>query len=241
MAKNAIIFGATSGIGRELAKLLVDDGYTLLITGRRIERLKEIQQENFDQYRIRQHDITDVDDSDKFFKELPAVFEKVDLIIHNSGIMQPNFNLEWHKDSPTIQTNVLGATKIYQLAYNYFKEQGYGHLVGVTSVASIIGNRHVAAYHASKAYQSSYLESLWMKAKKTKKADIQISNILPGYVDTDIIKGETFWMAPLEKATKQIYSAIKKKKRKAYITKRWAFVAFLLKIAPVRLVLKFFY
>lgn len=238
MAKNAIIFGATSGIGRVLAKLLVNDGYHVLITGRRIERLQEIQKENPAQYKIRKHDITDVADSDKFFEELPAIFDNVDLIVHNSGIMQPNFNLDWQKDLPTLETNVTGATKIYQLAYNYFRDQGYGHLVGITSIASIRGNRQVAAYHASKAFQSSYLESLYMKAKRTKKAKINVTNILPGYVDTDIIKGSTFWMAPLDKATKQIYSAIKRKKRKAHITKRWRLIAFIMKIAPPWLYMK---
>jgi short-subunit dehydrogenase len=240
MTKSAIIFGATSGIGQELARLMVNDGFDVLITGRRIERLLEIQKENPDRYKVRRHDITDVDDSNKFFKEIPSVFDNVDIIVHNSGIMQPNFNLEWQKDWPTLNTNVIGATKIYQLAYNYFKEQGYGHLVGITSVASIRGNRQVAAYHASKAYQSSYMESLWMKAKRTKKAKINITNILPGYVDTDIIKGETFWMAPLDKATRQIYSAIKKKKRKAYITNRWALVAFMMKIVPTKLLMRYF-
>jgi short-subunit dehydrogenase len=166
--------------------------------------------------------------------------QQVDLIIHNSGIGENNFSLEWEKDLPTIQTNVLGATRIYQLSYNYFKDQGFGHLVGITSIASLVGNRSVAAYHASKAYQSNYLESLWMKASKTKKASISITNILPGYVDTDIITGPTFWMAPLDKAVKQIYNAIKKKKRKAYITKRWGIVAIMMRILPPQILVKFF-
>ena len=170
MSKNAIVFGGTSGIGKELSKLLVNDGYNVLITGRRLERLEEIQTENPDQYQIRQHDVTDVEDTDKFFDELPSFFDKVNLIVHNSGIMQPNFNLDWNRDLPTLETNVVGATKIYQRSYNYFAAQGYGHLVGITSVASLRGNRQVAAYHASKAFQSSYMESLYMKAKRTKKA-----------------------------------------------------------------------
>ena len=174
------------------------------------------------------------------FKELPSTMQQVDLIIHNSGIGENNFSLEWKKDLPTIQTNVLGATRIYQLSYNYFKDQGFGHLVGITSIASLAGNRHVAAYHASKAYQSNYLESLWMKARKTNKANISITNILPGYVDTDIITGPTFWMAPLDKAVKQIFSAIKKKKRKAYITKRWRLVAIMMRILPPQILVKFF-
>lgn len=240
MLKNAIIFGGTSGIGKELAKLLVNDGYNVLITGRRLERLEEIQAENPDQYKIRKHDVTEVEDTNKLFEELPSMYDKIDLIVHNSGIMQPNFTLDWNRDLPTLETNVIGATKIYQLAYNYFAAQGYGHLVGITSIASLRGNRQVAAYHASKAFQSSYMESLYMKSKRTKKAKIDVTNILPGYVDTDIIKGETFWMAPLEKATKQIYTAIKKKKRKAYITKRWAFVAFMLRIVPTKLLMRYF-
>ena len=239
MNKKAIVFGATSGIGGALARLLVNDGYQVMITGRRKQKLEELKKENPDQYIVRKHDITDLDDSKTFFDELPEKMRRVDLIIHNSGIAENNFDLEWQKDLPTLETNVLGATRIYQLSYNFFKKQGYGHLVSITSMASIVGNRHVPAYHASKAFQASYMESLWMKARKTKKAKISITNILPGYVDTDIITGPTFWMAPLDKAVKQIYSAIKKKKRKAYITKRWRLVALMMKILPPQILVKF--
>ena len=238
MSKNAIVFGATSGIGKELSRLLVTDGYKVMITGRRVERLQEIQNENPEKYVIKQHDVTDLDATEKLFKELPSIFDKVGLIVHNSGIATPNYNLEWDKDAPTIYTNVVGATKVYQLAYNYFKQQGEGHLVGVTSIASLRGNRQVPAYHASKAYQASYLESLWMKASRTKKANINVTNIIPGFVDTDIIMGKTFWMSPLDKAVKQIFSAIKKKKRKAYITKRWRLVAFVLRIVSPKMYMK---
>lgn len=240
MSKNAVIFGASSGIGRELAKLLVNDGYKVLITGRRLKLLNEIKKENPENYIVRQHDINDVDETLKLFDSLPNIFDKVDLIVHNAGIGEENFKLEWDKDLPTIKTNVVAATRVYQLAYNYFKRQGFGHLVGISSVASIRGNRHVPAYHASKAYQASYLESLWMKARRTKKAKISITNILPGFVDTDIITGDTFWMSSVEKATKQILIAIKNKKRKAYITKRWRLIAIVLKIIPARILIKYF-
>ncbi|MBT8385373.1 MAG: SDR family NAD(P)-dependent oxidoreductase [Bacteroidia bacterium] len=240
MGKNAIVFGATSGIGEALANLLVKEGYKVLITGRRIERLESIQSLNPVHYVVKEHDITDINATNKIFEELPSIFEKIDLIIHNAGIAVPNFDLSWEKDLPTLETNVLGATRVYQLAYNYFKDQGYGHLVGVTSIASIRGNRQVAAYHASKAFQASYLESLWMKAKRTKKAKIDVTNILPGYVDTDIIISDTFWMASVDKAVKQIYAGIKRKKRKVIITKRWGLIAFVLRIAPARLLMKYF-
>ncbi len=99
----------------------------------------------------------------------------------------------------------------------------------------------MAAYQLYKPFQASYLESLWMKAQRSKKAIIHVTNILPGYVDTDIVKGDTFWMSPVKKATHQIYTAIKLKKRKAYITKRWRLVALAMKVVPTRLLMRYFY
>ncbi len=238
MSKNAIVFGATSGMGKELAKLLVNDGYRVMITGRRIERLEEIKQENSEGYVVQQHDITDLEATEKLFEKLPTVFESVDLVVHNAGIATPNYNLDWEKGGPTVYTNVVGATRVYQLAYNYFAKQGHGHLVGVTSVASLRGNRQVPEYHASKAYQASYLESLYMKSLRTKKAKINVTEIVPGFVDTDIIMGKTFWMASVEKATKQMYTAIKRKKRRAYITKRWRLVGAVLKVVSPKMYMK---
>lgn len=239
MGKNAVVFGATSGIGLELSRLLVKEGYKVLMTGRRMDRLESVQAQHSDHIVVRQHDITQHEESSRLFNELPEIFEKVDLIVHNAGVAEPNFDLEWEKDLPTLETNVMGATRIYQLSYNFFREQGFGHLVSITSMASLTGNRHVPAYHASKAFQASYMESLWMKSRRTKKAKIYVTNILPGYVDTDIIIGDTFWMAPLDKAVNQIYQAILKKKRKAYITKRWKWVAILIKIVPPQILMKY--
>ncbi len=87
MSKNAVIFGATSGIGQELAKLLVEDGYNVMITGRRLERLQIIQSKKPEQYRIKQHDITDIEATKKVFEDLPDIFGKIDLIVHNSGMV----------------------------------------------------------------------------------------------------------------------------------------------------------
>ena len=69
MNKKAIVFGATSGIGRALAKLLVDDGYQVLITGRRYERLESICEEKLASYIMRCHDITNFEDSKILFDE----------------------------------------------------------------------------------------------------------------------------------------------------------------------------
>ena len=236
--KNAVVIGATSGIGKELAKILVKNNYKVAITGRREEKLKELKNLHPDKYIIKKHDVIDYQSSETILNELVKEMGNIDLIIYSSGVGEPNYKLDWDKEVPTIETNVMAAVKVYGLAYKLFKKQGCGHLVGISSIASIRGNRHVPAYFASKAFQANYLESLWMKGKKS-KANIIVTDIQPGFVDTKMAIGTTFWMAPLEKASNQIYKAIKNKRKKAYITKRWALVAFVLKITPSSLISKF--
>ncbi len=239
MSKNAVVFGATSGIGKELAILLVNDGYTVAITGRRAEKLAELKATNPDKYISKQHDATDVKATDVVFQEVIEEMGTIDLVVYSSGVGGPNYDLEWEKEVPTIATNVTGAVKVFGLAYNLFKEQGHGHLVGISSIAGVRGNRHVPCYFASKAFMNSYLESLWMKAQRTKKAKIYVTDIVPGFVETKMATGDTFWKAPLDKAAKQVFSAIQRKKKKAYITKRWRLVAILVRIAPAKIVMKY--
>ncbi len=231
--KTAIIFGATSGIGKELAKLLLKDNYKIAITGRRLERLEALKKDYPSQVLIKQNDIQQVDEVEKIFYEIVSDFKKIDLIIQSSGVGFINPKLEWKAENETIQTNVVGVTKLYDLAYNLFKKQQYGHLVGISSIASIRGNRGAPSYFASKAYQKAYLESLYFKTKTIKSKKVFITDIRPGFVDTSMALGDgIFWMVSLEKAGKQIYNTIKKKKRVAYISKRWWFIAFVLKHLP---------
>jgi short-subunit dehydrogenase len=231
--KTAIIFGATSGIGKAIAEILVKDGYKVAITGRRLEKLKEIQAKYPNQIDIYQNDIQQVAEVEKVFTDIVQKFEKIDLIIQSSGVGFINPELNWEKEQETIKTNVLGVTKLYDLAYNLFREQQSGHLVGITSIASIRGNRGAPAYFASKAYQKAYLESLFIKTKTIRSNQVFITDIRPGFVDTAMALGDgIFWMVSLDKAAKQMYAAIKKKKRVVYVSKRWGIIAFVLKIAP---------
>jgi len=236
--KAALIIGATSGIGKELVKYLIADNYKVIATGRRKHLLDELKSTNFENIDVKTHDVTDLDSCEVLFSEVKSEFKKIDLVVYSSGIGEANYKLNWEIEKPILDTNVMAATKIYGLAYAMFHEQGYGHLVGISSIASIRGNRHSPSYFASKSFQASYLESLWMKGKRS-KANIVVTDIQPGFVDTPMALGTTFWMASVEKATKQIYSAIKKKKRKVYITKRWGIIALVLKIVPAKLLFKF--
>jgi|TARA_B110000908_G_scaffold161228_1_gene205291 short-subunit dehydrogenase len=231
--KKAIVFGATSGIGKSLTEILIKEGYKVAVTGRRLDKLTALKKQYPDSILVKQNDIQDVSDVEKVFNEIVAEFTTIDLVVQSSGVGYVNPKLEWEKQQQTINTNVLGCTRLYILAYNLFKKQQFGQLVGVSSIASIRGNRSAPDYFASKAYQKAYLESLYIKTKSIKSKKVFITEIRPGFVDTPMALGEAvFWMVPLEKAAKQIYTAIKKKKRVAYVSRRWALIAFALKLMP---------
>lgn len=232
-----IIFGATSGIGKALANLYIEKGHRVAITGRRLNKLQEIQKTNPTKFLIKQHDVTDITSSEKVFKELVNELKTVDLVIYSSGIGLINPELTWEKEMPTIETNGVGAARIFGLAFQVFEQQGYGHIVGISSISGLRGNRQAPAYSSTKAFVSNYLESLWFKSKRS-KANIHVTDIIPGFVDTAMAKGDTFWMATPQKAARQIYSAIKRKKKRAYITKRWRLIALLFRILPARSLVK---
>lgn len=236
---NAIIFGATSGIGKQLIQYLIKEEYTIAVTGRRQELLEQIKKEHPNSISIYKHDVQDIDASFEVFNTIVSRLKTIDLVIHSSGVGYENPELEWEKEQDTIQTNVLGATRIYDLVFNLFKTQGYGHLAAISSIASLRGNRESPAYFASKAYQVNYLESLYLKTKEIKGGKVYITDIRPGFVDTKMALGDgIFWMASLPKATRQIYKAIKRKKRRVYISKRWILIAWVLKIVPSWLIKK---
>ncbi|MBT4412643.1 MAG: SDR family NAD(P)-dependent oxidoreductase [Polaribacter sp.] len=239
--KNVIVFGATSGIGKSIAKILLNEGYNVAITGRRLEKLTALKNEYPNQVLVKQNDIQNVKEVEKIFNEIVEEFETIDLVIQSSGVVHINPKFEWDKEAQSINTNVLGVTRVYTLSYNLFKKQQFGHLVGISSIASIRGNRSAPVYFASKAYQKAYLESLYIKTKSIKSKKVFITEIRPGFVATDMavtLEDGVFWLVPLEKAVKQIYVAIKNKKRVAYISKRWQLIAWILKLAPAWLLKK---
>jgi short-subunit dehydrogenase len=230
---NAIVFGSSSGIGKELAIRLVKNNYHVVIIARRLELLKDLRSTNTKAFTIKHLDVQDLLKTESVFNEIVEEFKTIELVIHSSGIGYVNPKLSWQLEYDTLKTNVLAATKIYDLSYDLFKKQGFGHLVSITSVASLRGNRYSPAYFASKAFQVNYLESLYFKAKEINGGKIYTTDVRPGYVDTRMALGDDiFWMVPLKKAGDQIYSAIKRKKRRVYISKRWQIIAWVLKFVP---------
>jgi len=230
--KKAIIIGASSGIGRELANILSKDNYILGLAARRDELLIQLQKElDTDSY-VKHIDISKQDDAMRQLIELINEMKDIDLIIITSGTGHINNELNWNKEKETIDVNVIGVTAMINISLKYFMTKNSGHLVVISSVASLRGSRTAPAYNASKSYISNYLEGIRCKFKKN-KTNIFITDIRPGLVDTEMAKGDgLFWVQPTRKAAQQIYNKIKRKKDIAYITKRWGIVALIVKHIP---------
>ena len=233
-----IIIGATSGIGRELAKLYARKNWLVGATGRRIELLHSLQDEFPDNIIIECFDVT-ADENIESIKNLTQQLGGLDLLIYNSGYGEISKTLDWKIDKPTTQTNVNGFVEIINFTFNYFVVEGKGHIAATSSIAGIRGNSFASAYSASKAYMSNYMEGLYIKAFKL-KLPIYITDIQPGFVKTEMAKGEgQFWVCPVEKAAEIIYKNITNKKRKVYMSKRWWFIAKLIHIMPISIYKKF--
>jgi short-subunit dehydrogenase len=225
-----IIVGATSGIGRELAQQYYQLGNTVSVTGRRQELLLQLQ---------RQHPgihtgCFDVQSASvvEGVMSLITHMDGLDLLIYCAGYGYPSNDLVAEVEIDSTATNVMGFVKIASFTFNYFREQGHGQLAVISSVAALRGNSHSPAYSASKAYVSNYAEGLNIKARKL-QVDIVVTDIRPGFVKTKMAKGYgQFWVAPVEKAARQIRAAIAAKKRVVYVTKRWRLIAIILTRLP---------
>lgn len=230
--KKAIVIGASSGIGRELSRVLANRGYVLGLAARRLQMLKELRDELPHGAVIKQIDITDPNTAMNALSELIREMGGLDLIVLSSGTGDINKDLVWGLEEKCITTNILGFAAIVNVAMKHFLQKQSGHLVGISSVAALRGGKDAPAYNASKAFISNYLEGLRQKITESKCA-ITITDIKPGFVDTQMAKGEKlFWVASTEKAAEQIYQAIVKKKSHVYVTKRWRLVGWLIKALP---------
>lgn len=230
--KKAIIIGASSGIGEALVDSLVNDGYVVGITARREELLMAIQKKFPDRVFYEVMDVQQTHKIEQICTDLSSTIGGLDLMIISAGIGHLNKELDFEISHDVVKTNVSGFTCIANWSMNYFQKQGSGHLANISSIAGLLGNGIAPSYNATKAYQINYFNGLRKKVKKL-KLRIHLTDIRPGFVDTAILKGNgLFWIAPVDKAAKQIYASILKKKKRVYITKRWALIAFIIRLKP---------
>jgi len=230
--KKAIIIGASSGIGKELAIELSKRGYELGLTARRTNLLDELSKVCLNKTYIGFMDAGKPEEYRILLQKLIERMGEVDLIIYNAGVGDSTGR--WEKENALIQINSIGFAAIANLAFDYFKEtKRAGHIVGVSSIAGTRGMRHAIAYGASKAFMWNYMESQRHKAV-FEQLPITITDVRPGFIETDMTKGQKgmFWVQPAEKAAKQIADAIERKSKVVYVTKRWWLIGQLFKVLP---------
>ncbi|HEX9650921.1 MAG TPA: SDR family NAD(P)-dependent oxidoreductase [Cyclobacteriaceae bacterium] len=229
-----IIIGASTGIGRSLALELYSKNYQVAIASRKVEELKEISSKCGNEVLYRQMDLQDLDESVATLSEMIFALNGIDILVLNSGIaaIYPS----WKEEMKIIDVNVKGFVALAHTGMDHFKQQGHGHLVGISSIASLVGFRKTTAYSGSKAFISNYMQGLRNLSRK-KKLNITITDIRPGFVLTPMTEQNLgmFWVATPEKAAKQIWQAIERKASVVYVTRRWRLFAFLIRIMPGKL------
>ncbi len=229
----AVIIGATSGIGRSLAHVLVNNGYAVGVTGRRTELLESLEKEITGTVFIKTMDVTQPEEARRLLQELYDEMDGFDLIILNAGVGSRNREYQWPPEAYTIDVNVVGFVALANLSYQLFRKQGHGHIVGISSVAAHLSDGRSTSYSASKAFVSNYLKGLDYKAHWN-HTNINITCIEPGFIDTPMVRGQRgmFWIISAEKSASLIYKAIRRKRHRAFIPGRWRFVSWMFRLLP---------
>ena len=232
MSKKILIIGASSGIGKRMAEVYASAGNIVGISARRCELLNELHEKYPSNIFTECFDVT----GDNNIQHMQSLVNKtggMDILVISAGTGEPSLELKWEIDKSIVGTNVNGFIEIANWAFNFFVTQGSGQLVTISSIAANRGSSYSPAYAASKSFQSTYFEGLFIKAKKLKK-DVGVTCIEPGFVKTKMAKGgdKMFWIVPVNKAVQQIISGIEKKRRKVYVSKRWWIIAKLMKYMP---------
>lgn len=232
MNRKAIIVGASSGIGREVAKLLLADGWCLGIAARRQEPLLELKAMAPNRVGVMPIDVTKPE-AGELLQELIRQTGGMDLYFHASGIGHQNRTLEEDVEMRTLETNAVGFARMTGAAYRYFAKQGVGHIACITSIAGTKGLGPAPAYSATKAFQATYLQALEQQARQ-RGLNIAITDIRPGFVDTALL-GDGYpypmLMRP-ENVAQDIVDSIYHHRHIRIIDWRYRILTFLWRIVP---------
>ncbi|EKP07058.1 KR domain protein [Leptospira kirschneri str. 200803703] len=237
--KNVIITGASSGIGKELAKLYARTGANVALTARRKDVLKKIVEElksSGAKGKILFATL-DVSDTDQNFKVIPKLVKELgglDLIVLNAGISTTSSfgGRSFEADRAVIETNLIGAMAGVEAVLPIFQKQKSGQIVAISSVASFRGLPGSASYSSSKAGLSVYMEAL---RGEVKRYGISVSVIHPGFIDTPInnrMKSRPFVIS-VERGAQKIFKRIENKVLSATVPWfPWVFLGYLMKHIP---------
>jgi len=241
-AKSVFITGASSGLGRQMAIEFSRGGYRLALTARRLEALRELQSELEKNAAapifVAALDVTDEAALAQVFAEARAFLGSIDIVVANAGIGYHGGigKLAFTKVRDTVDTNITGFMATVDVAMRCFREQGNGHLVGISSVAAFRGMPNTAVYAASKAAVSTYLEAL---RAETYNTGIRVTTLSPGFIDTPINRGAKSrpFVISVEKGGKLLVDLIERRVDCATVPRwPWALVARFLAILPTAVI-----
>ncbi|KKP29500.1 MAG: 3-oxoacyl carrier protein reductase [candidate division TM6 bacterium GW2011_GWF2_30_66] len=243
--RRAIVVGATSGQGRQVAKLLATEGgYQVGLVSRRLNLLeslsKEIQEtkgaKETKTY-IKQIDVSNHEQAKELLVELIAEMGGLDLILIAVSSFADFIGKDNKKeqDAKTIAVDLLGFYVAAQVAVEFFENQKSGHLVGISSISGVRGDAGCPVYSGAKAFISRYLEGVRNHMIQS-KIPVYITDIVPGWVDIEAAKfsqmPRTYWVTPIDVAARQIFESIQNKDKIAYISRRQIFVKLALQLCP---------
>jgi short-subunit dehydrogenase len=211
--RTAFITGASSGLGHGLTRWFSARGVKVYAAARRLEQLEALAEQcrrDGGQVEPVALDVSDPDRTLQVMRELDDASGGFDLVIANAGI-GPVTNarrLDWADVDQTIRVNVLGAAATLSAVLPQMVKRGRGHLVGMSSLAGFRGLPKSAAYSASKAFLTTYLEGLRVDLRKT---PVKVTVLNPGFIRTELStkhKAERPFMMELDEAVDRMAQAI---------------------------------
>jgi short-subunit dehydrogenase len=181
----ALITGASSGIGREFAKILATKGYDLVLVARDEEKLNSLKNELNTNIKIITMDLSIEENCKKLHAENPDI----DLLINNAGFGDcGNFtHTSLDKEISMINTNIVAYHTLTKLYLIDMKKVNKGHILNVASIAGFMSGPLMATYYATKSYIVRLSEGIREELKK-EKSNVNISILCPGPVKTNFTK-----------------------------------------------------
>ena len=215
----AVITGASSGIGADMARILSKMGYDLIITARREDRLLKLKEELSTSVTVITADLSKAQDCLDFYEKIKN--EDFDFAINNAGFglfgdfSQTNLETELNM----IDLNVTSVHILTKKFIEYFEKRGSGKILNVASSAGLMpGGPLMSAYYATKAYAVSLTRGIYEELRR-RKSPVKISVLCPGPVDTEFnsVAGVSFSLKGLDSYKTAEYAIKKALKGKTVI------------------------
>lgn len=180
----ALVTGASSGIGRDMARYLASLGYTVYAVGRDERKLSDLKNEFGEKIQVIIKDLSVKENAISLYEELKM--ENIDLVVNNAGfgVFGEFADTDLEREISLINTNITAVHILTKLFLKDMLRENKGKILNVASIAGFAPGPLMGAYYASKAYVLRLTESVYEELKK-KKSDVTISTLCPGPVDTN--------------------------------------------------------